>query len=174
MRYQFVKTRLYSRVDNRHKCDGILVKEYHQNTAKFYFVFKHGELDSPNAATAQVTFTTDGISLVFEGGNTNLTYVMVSNGFAVDSFETLVLSERARTSSSVFSGLRIILGDEVFADNGGVFNFNMEDMFISERRNDVNNEAVLIKTAYTQSETYSGFSSYHHNQRIYKSYCKNY
>lgn len=164
----YLKARLYNRMTNAHEGDGVIVKLPRGNagSANFYFVYRDNDFrnfsTTAEPASANIGFSYASYQLMFTSEQHPLRRVHIAAGRVLDSFETLIISERLRTDS-VFSRYRVILGDEVFDDNGGVFAVNFEDFFVVEAHEETNVQGILIKNAYTQTYMYSGFGAYHHH-----------
>jgi len=162
----YVKIKLYNKRDTAFVANAIIVKytlENHRDIAHWSLVWKDNLPIRPDTTASGLTFNDLTIRSEGTGG---IKAVQISISSAYDSYETLLISERLRTDS-VFSNYRVILGDEVFTDNSGVFSVVFDDLFVVESHAAAAIGGVLIKSAYTQRELYSGFSEYHHNQRVH-------
>lgn len=165
---QYVKVRLFQKSNGQFKANAILLKRLGtvDGTAQFHVIFKRGELPlaGDQVATAgTLTFTERGRSASFEAGNGALNSTLVYTGLEIDSFETLVISERLRTDS-VFRGYRVVLGDDIYSIDNDVFALNFDDLFTRELHEAATAGGVLIKNAYTTTTIYSGFGAYHSNR----------
>lgn len=165
---QYIKASLYAKSNGALACRGVLVKsvmETNPNTANFFFVYKNGELNLGGTDGSAFHFGNNS-ELTLSTTNGALMCVGIFNGTPVDSFQTLIISERLRTDST-FNNYRVQLGREILTGDG-VFAVDFDDLFEQEAIEAINNAGVLIKTNYTQTETYAGFSSYHHNQHVHR------
>lgn len=161
----YVKSRLYNKANGTFAGNGLIVKccPDEQHRADFYFVCKDGTFPSLASNIGSLGVELGGVRFEVEHGD--VSFFKIASGLPVDSFETIVIGERAR-SDSKFYNFTIVLGDEVFTPSD-VFSVNLDDVFLQETRQDAAVSGVLIKGAYTQTETYTGFSSYHYNQRVH-------
>lgn len=164
---QYVKTTLWAKSNGLFEGFGILIKQTTESDARFMFVYKDGTFAMGGEDASSFVFDRNSahpLTINTDSGCLRCADVFVGSAF--DSFETLLISERLRTDS-VFSNHRVVLGDEVLQPNG-VFSVTFDDLFIRERNEATATSGVLIKSAYTSNEIYSGFSSYHHNQRVHR------
>ena len=162
----YVKIKLYSKANGVFVANAMLVKyiiEGRGDFARWSLVWKGSLPITPASVGNCIRF--DDLIVTTEASE-RISSALVFTGSAHDSYETLLISERLRTDS-VFSRYRVILGDEVFTDNSGVFSVVFDDLFVVEAHAAAAIGGVLIKSAYTQREIYSGFSDYHHNQRVH-------
>lgn len=168
---QYIKVRLYKKSDGSFAGNGVIIKVPSSaipGTVFFSFISKNGVFPFADRGEAASSFQFNDeqgdMTIMSEQGA--LRAGMITTGSDVDSFETVLISERIRTDS-IFLGYRVQPDTEIFQTNG-VFSVNFDDLFIREAQEDHATGGVRIKAAYTQSEIYSGFSSYHHNQRVHR------
>jgi len=164
---QYVKVKLYGRINGEFVANALIVKSPSsamEQTSRWHLVFRQADRLNIEATTAStLRFGDLTINCNTPGG---IGAALIFVGSAYDGFETLLVSERLRTDS-IFRNHRVILGDEIFDGNGGIFSVDFDDLFIVEQRESASVSGILIKSAYTQTEIYSGFSGYHHNQHVH-------
>lgn len=87
---------------------------------------------------------------------------------ATDSPETFLIGLRSGDiTDDVLSAYR--LENRGVLDNASeVFEQNLDDIFAQELNCDALASGILVKRGYTQNETYSGYSGYHHNRRVHR------
>jgi len=91
-----------------------------------------------------------------------------SRAEATDSPETFLLGLRSgEIGDDVLSAYRLE-NRGVLDSASEVFEQNLDDIFAVELNSDALASGILIKRGYTQNETYSGFSGYHHNRRVHR------
>lgn len=168
---QYVKVRLNKKSDGSFAGNAVLVKRNSTavpGVAHFVLVWKEGSFPFPfTTSTSSVRIGQNEDFVTFNANNGNLRLTDVFTGSDMDSFETLLISERLR-SDSVFNNHTVIIADRTIMTANGVFSINFDDLFAIEEREATVSGGTLIKPAYTTDETYSGFSSYHHNQRVHR------
>ena len=153
----YIKVRLHSQSNGQFKGNGVIVK-----TADSKFVFIYAKEDFPSMS-GNMTDPSNRVSFgdaTFESAR-NIVAAVIRTGDAPDSFETCLIAERLRTDS-VFANYRVRLNGTAFVADG-VFSVDFDNLFEAERREAYATSGVLIKQAYTQTETYSGYGGYHSN-----------
>lgn len=164
---QYVKVRIYSKSNGQFKANGILFKNpiAMEGAVAFNFVFKAGELNMTGESNSGhiVIDEPDSRQIIVYNSNSNLLMRRVYTGLVIDSFETVMISERMR-SDSIFRNYRVVLGDEIFNVTSDVFSLDFDDIFAREAHEIASTNGVLIKSAYTTTTIYSGFGGYHSNR----------
>lgn len=160
---QYVKARLYNKANGTFVSNGIFIKRgsiADPTRATFLFLHKRENLSFPGE-TEGSAIRIRNVKFTCESGA--LCASDVCSAMSVDSFETMLIGLRLDTNEA-WSPYRVILGDEIVTAGESEVTVNYDQFFAEETRESVSATGVLIKSGYTQDETYSGFGSYHSNQ----------
>ena len=150
----YSKIRLYNKANGLFKGNALLVR----TADTIFFVGKSSEFtpDGPDASVPGASFTA-GVPVVIRSYAVD----------ALDSVDSFLISVRLTGEPTFLAQYRIEL-DATVTPVDEVFSVNLDDVFAQETQAASLASGLLIKRAYTQNETYSGFSGYHHNQRVHR------
>lgn len=158
----YSKLRIINGATGAFVCNAVIAKQNDETNHQFMLIVKDGALHGGRPAA-------NGVRLGgshFEVTNGSLAYFPLNGDATIDSLETAVLEARQDTSSPLHG--MVVESDFEVIEDLGVFSVNLTDLFAVEERRQFNISGILIKSAYTQNEIYSGFGVYHSNQRVHR------
>ena len=157
----YIKARAYNKTNGEFKGNFLIVKQERESHADFFAVARTADITLGDLNLSAFTLGSEASFSASEGVNS---VAIASHVHPVNSFSTTVIACR-RDRNSVLFPYRISLSDEVFTLNEVFTSVDLDDVFLAEQRQTFQSSGVLIKPGYTQNEVYTGFGSYHSNQR---------
>lgn len=124
----------------------------------YYFV-----TDNNNIALPAENAVIDGIAFTSE---TSPVHIVKLEAEPSDSFVTLALC--VSDDAGICGTNYIVTLDDHVIETNDVFNYSLTELFAVAQHEASIIGGVAIKAGYTQTQMYSGFGSYHLNQRIHR------